>query len=65
MNSGNKIRGAWKKAEKEGDVETLERIKFVLGLDQDDEQDDSEIDAPIGVEVPAEFAAAMDEQDAE
>lgn len=38
MNSGNKIRGAWKKAEKNGDLEMLARIKFVLGLDSDDEQ---------------------------
>jgi hypothetical protein len=49
MNSGNKIRGAWKKAEKEGDVETLARIKFVLGLDQDDTEDD-EVEALASIE---------------
>lgn len=38
MNSGNRIRGAWKRAEKDGDLETLARIKFVLGLDSDEEQ---------------------------
>lgn len=38
MNSGNKIRGAWKKAEKDGDTKTLERIRFVLGLDAEDEE---------------------------
>lgn len=38
MNSGNKIRGAWRKAEKNGDLEMLARIKFVLGLDSDDDE---------------------------
>lgn len=38
MNSGNRIRGAWKRAEKDGDLDTLARIKFVLGLDADEEQ---------------------------
>jgi hypothetical protein len=33
MNSGNRIRGAWKKAERDGDTDTIAHILFVLGLD--------------------------------
>jgi hypothetical protein len=34
MNSGNKIRGAWKKAEKDGDEATLAHLRRVLGWDE-------------------------------
>jgi hypothetical protein len=34
MNSGNKIRGAWNKAEKDGDEETLAHLRRVLGWDE-------------------------------
>jgi hypothetical protein len=33
MNSGNRIRGAWKKAERDGDTDTIAHILFILGLD--------------------------------
>jgi hypothetical protein len=34
MNSGNKIRGAWNKAEKDGDLDTLAHLRRVLGWDE-------------------------------
>lgn len=42
MNSGNRIRATYAKALKDQDAETISRICHVLGLDDDEEQDDAE-----------------------
>lgn len=38
MNSGNRIRAAWKTAHEDGDEATIKHLMFVLGLDGDDDE---------------------------